>query len=133
MADSNVVQAIASLTIAGASSFFTGDILTLSQGETAEEVDMTSLDRAPSLGMVFEPSPFVRYTLTGTMKHDVSKSVPLKTKGQINITYRDATGTVHRWATGWLKSYEPSFSGPGQRAEASFELILSGARTVNPT
>ena len=130
MATSDTVGAIGSLVIVGASSVFTGKILSLNMTRSIQSIDRTPLDRT-SGGMTFEKGRLATWSMTGSMIFAPSGGLPLGTKGQTNLTFADATGTVYRWSTGFITELSPSLT-LESGIDADFTLQLNGDYTINP-
>lgn len=130
----DLVGAVASIVIAGATSFFSGAIRSVSNYNIArEEYDITP-GSATSGGGTYAYSRTVDAMLECEINWDPGVNpytLMNLDPAQVDITFLNATGTVHRYSAGKLTSFQASL--PGGNITANASIRLGGAFTLNPT
>lgn len=130
----DLVGAVGSIVIVGASGFFTGAIRSVTAYNLARaEYDITP-GSATSGGGTYAYSRTVDATLEceinwdpGVNPHTVLQLDP----AQVDITFLNATGTVHRYSAGKLHSFSASLPGGGSNTGQA-SLRLGGTISVDP-
>lgn len=130
----DLVGAVGSIVITGASSFFTGAIRSVSAYNLSREEFNLTPGSATSGGGTFAYSRTVDATLECEINWapDVNPHTVLALDpAQVDITFLNATGTVHRYSAGKLYNFSASLPGGGN-ITGNASIRLAGTFTENP-